>query len=341
MKVLFLAVRDRDAERTRQVLNEGDLINSDVLIEKEGRKVLLPLIWEDPSCVDEDVARLGELIVREGRARLKPPRSYKDIIDVPEEIKGLLPSSFDVIGDICILKLPEALREYGGDIASALAAVNRNIRHVALDRGVVGEYRLRDMDVLLGGPDLETVHIENNIRLKLDPSKVYFSPRLSTERLRLATLTENERVLDMFCGVGPFALTIARHSRASEVVGIDLNPECIRYMEINISLNSLQDRVSCYLGDSRDVAPALGMFDRIVMNLPHSSLDFLDTAVQCMETGRIHLYLHSDRASMTQKLKTIDETMAHHHRAYSMKGLREVHQYSPDSYIMVLDLHVF
>lgn len=341
MKVLFLAVRDRDAERTRQVLNERDLINSDVIIEKEGRKVLLPLICGDPSHVDEDIARIGELTVREGRPRLRPPRSYKDIVDVPEELKGLLPSSYDVIGEVCILKLPEILTEYGEDIASALAAVNRNIRHVALDRGVVGEYRLRDMDVLLGGPDLETVHIENNIRLKLDPSKVYFSPRLSTERLRLATLTEDERVLDMFCGVGPFALTIARHSRASEVVGIDLNPECIRYMEINISLNSQEDRVSCYLGDSRDVAPTLGIFDRIVMNLPHSSLDFLDIALRSMETGRIHLYVHSDTAGITQKLKTIDETMALHRRTYSMEGMREVHQYSPDSYIMALDLHVF
>ncbi|MDG6224384.1 MAG: class I SAM-dependent methyltransferase family protein [Candidatus Thermoplasmatota archaeon] len=340
MRMLYLAVKNRDAESTRRILNDRGYINADVLIEKEGRKVLLPLIWEDKSLVEQGVADLGELTVREGRTKFRPPRSYKDVVDVPRELKDLLPSSFDIIGDVCILKLPDGLADYGDDIAQALTLVNKNIKHVALDRGVIGEYRLRDMEVLLGGPDLETVHIENNIRLKLDPSKVYFSPRLSTERQRIASLTQDERVLDMFCGVGPFALTIARHGRAREIVGIDLNPECIRYMEMNISLNSLEDRVSCYLGDSRDVAPTLGPFDRVVMNLPHSSLDFLEIALNCIERGRIHLYIISETAGVQDTLRMIDDTMINNDRVYSLEGVREVHQYSPDSYMVSLDLHV-
>ena len=129
----------------------------------------------------------------------------------------------------------------------------------------------------------------------LDVKKVYFSPRLATERKIITDqVQDGELVLDMFSGVGPFALSIARHHQA-EIYAADINPEAINYLKRNIKLNKLQERIIPIQGDVKEVLKNMDLkFDRIIMNLPGSAGEFLPVALEHLKAGGVlHYYQFS------------------------------------------------
>jgi len=336
-----LAVKTRSAEKARRALAEAGLLDNRYPVLKDEKFVIFPLLdGSYPENIPDDLAKY-EFREMEMEPRKMRPRSFKEIVDLPFELSELIPSSYDIIGEIGIIRLPDELLPHKMEIARAMREFNRNLKTVCLDRGVKGEFRLRDLEVLDGLMNLETTHVENNLRFKLDPSKVYFSPRLATERMRVARSIETEeRVLDMFSGVGPFALNIAMHSPAESVVGIDLNPDCIHYFQNNITLNSLDEKVEAYLGDSGEVASTLVPFDRIVMNLPHSSMDHLPFALLLLEQGNIHLYRMVEEGGFMNEVARIMEIARNEGEDISILGSREVHNYSPSRSMMVFDIRV-
>ncbi len=330
------------AEETRKLLLDSGLLDPGFMLKVDGRFVLIPV---REGTDDSELSGLGirtKVTSSEMVQINKVPRSYKDLAKVPDDLRVLLPTSFDVIGEVLILKLPDELLAYKEEIGRAVLDANRHVRSVTLDRGVKGELRVRDLETIAGSVQLETVHVENNLRFKLDPSLVYFSPRLSTERMRLASLVRpDESVLDMFCGVGPFALTVARYSEAKSVLGIDLNPDCIRFLKVNATLNSLSDRVEGLLGDSREIVPTLDGFDRVIMNLPHSSLEYLELALNVTRDGGwVHLYIMVEGSAYKEGLAMIMYVLNGSGRKWKIETTKEVHQYSPTQHMMVFDINV-
>jgi tRNA (guanine37-N1)-methyltransferase len=138
--------------------------------------------------------------------------------------------------------------------------------------------RVREWEVLAGN-GTETVHREYGCEYAVDIASVYFSPRLATERHRVAEqVRAGERAFDMFAGVGPFVIPFAK--RGTEAVGVDINETAVDYLRENARRNGVADRVRAVAGDVREVAADYPDWaDRIVMNLPHTADEFLDTAV--------------------------------------------------------------
>ena len=127
------------------------------------------------------------------------------------------------------------------------------LRVIAMDKGVKGELRVRDLHIMAGGDTSETVHMEYGIKLLIDPSKAYFNPRLANERKRIATLVKDgETVVDMFAGVGPFSIMIAKYARPEVIFAMDLNHDAIEYMKKNIELNKVTNIVPME-GNSREL----------------------------------------------------------------------------------------
>lgn len=337
MKRSCLKVARKKGESVRKSLIESDYLDQTVFIASDEEYLYLPLGLEDFDKIANEFPSF-EIIEMDLKPRREHIRSYKDLLDIPGELHGALPSSYDIIGEVAIIKIPDALVDYRHSIGKALSEANRNIRKVAVDLGVKGDNRVRDLEVIFGDDDLETTHVENNLRFKLDPGLVYFSPRLATERMRIANLTGNEEVLDMFAGVGPFALTIGRHSPAKRVVGIDLNPDCIRFFKLNISLNGLNDIVEAHVGDASEISGIFGEFQRIIMNLPHTSIEYLEPALDMIENGMIHLYRIIDADQVMTEIGRIIETGKQKDRNIEISGVKEVHNYSPSMHMMVFDL---
>jgi len=213
-----------------------------------------------------------------------------------EEIRHLS-SSFDVIGDIVIIKIPSELSAKESLIGEELLHHMKNVVTVLKQNSdVQGEYRTRDVSVIAGQEKYETVYKESGISLKVDVRSVYFSPRLSTERLRIRSLVnEDESIFNMFAGVGTFSFVLAKTANC-RVYSIDKNPEAIRLATESLELNKrLKGTVIPILSDASEFASLHpNEFDRILMPLPERSKDFLHSAlISAKQSGAIlHYYVH-------------------------------------------------
>jgi tRNA (guanine37-N1)-methyltransferase len=197
---------------------------------------------------------------------------------------------------------------------------------------VSGEYRTRDYIVLAGKDTTRTEVVEHGHCFVIDLAGAYFSARLSTERQRvLDQLRDGEIVLDMFAGVGPFAISLA--ARAGVVVAADLNPQAVLLIMENCRKNRAANVIPV-LADARHLEKIFPWkFDRIVMNLPLSGTEFLPEAFQLVRPGgTIHFY------------SLVSETGEHLARIRELGGTdvaeREVRSYSPGQWHAVYDITV-
>lgn len=205
--------------------------------------------------------------------------------------KGRLNKGFDIIGNIAIVKFDGKLSK--NEKLSAVKEIlnkNKNIDTIFEKTGMTqGEERIPKLKRLIGGSST-ALYKENGCSYYVDVKKVYFSPRMSNERLRIIKqIKRNEKILDMFCGVGPFAIPAAKI--AENVTAIDINKNAINLLKKNIKLNKIQN-IDYYCGDSKKITKKLDKkFDRVIMNFPLSAYKFLEPAVEkCNKTATIHLY---------------------------------------------------
>lgn len=171
----------------------------------------------------------------------------------------------------------------------------------------------------------------------LDLQRVYFSPRLATERARVAALVgPKETVIDMFAGVGPFSILMAK--RAKYVVSIDKNPDAVLFLRKNMALNSITN-IRVISDDVHEVTSDLkGQGDRIVMNLPHTAQEYLDDVMVMAKTGsKVHYYDIQPENSFEDSLETIREAAASHGRKIKVLGIKKVRSYAPNRYNICVD----
>jgi tRNA (guanine37-N1)-methyltransferase len=231
----------------------------------------------------------------------------------------------ELVGGIAILQ--------EDDMAGAekILASRPSLHTVVYAKGEVsGEYRTREFTILAGKPTTRTQVTEHGHRFIIDLAGAYFSARLSTERQRILEMVQDgEVVLDMFAGVGPFAITLA--ARAALVVAADLNPQAVGLMLENLAQNRARN-VLPLLADARHLAGILPwQFDRIVMNLPLSGTEFLPDAFRlCRQGGTIHFYaLVSAEGEHTARIQELGGTVL---------AEREVRSYSPGQWHAVYDV---
>ena len=258
---------------------------------------------------------------------------------LPEEIRDILPNSFDCIGDLIIVKIEDPLLQYKHQIGEALLKVNRNVRLVLMDGGVKGELRIRELEPIAGTGGTETRHKESGVTMITDPAKVYFNPRLATERMHVASqVRDGEIIIDMFAGVAPFPLVICKHANPETVYSIDLNHEAFLFMERNIALNKVKNNVPIE-GDASEAVKDLPLADRMIMNLPQIAYRFLDVALSKTKKGGVvhmHRIMERDTAdNITSEL--ISEMCARGYQCH-LAEKRELKTYSPTASVYVFDI---
>ncbi|VVB54818.1 tRNA (guanine(37)-N1)-methyltransferase Trm5b [uncultured archaeon] len=293
----YLKVESSGAESARRRLLSLGLFDYGREVLKEGSFVLLPLSGK------ADVEG-GEVVLRDSVPVRRKPSSLKAALSgvLTENEISLIPSSYSVVGDIALLELPEELRPKRSAIGEAVLSVFPHINVVAMKVGAVDtEYRVPSFEVVAGQNRTRTVHVEHGCRFNVDVAEAYFTPRLGTERLRVANLVKDgERVLVLFAGVGPYPVIIAKKRRPCEVVAVELNPKAVSLMRENVVLNKVD--VNVVEGDARAVTPALGLFDRVVMPLPKTAGDFLDVVFPAVKKGGVvHFYMFAGSASEAAK----------------------------------------
>ena len=218
-----------------------------------------------------------------------------------EKEMGELYGAFDQIGEIIILRIPESLLLKKKMIGKVLLEKVKTAKSVFYQSSPVeGEYRIRQLELLAGEDSTQTEYKEHGCRFMVDVEKTFFSPRLSTERQRIADLiSDGETVINMFGGIGMFSIVAAKKKNC-HVYNIDINPVAVELCSKNILLNKLKGRVESIEGDAAEsIEKRLsGKGDRVLMLLPERSDEFVDSAIRaCKDEGIIHYYchVHSDK----------------------------------------------
>ncbi|WP_424014647.1 class I SAM-dependent methyltransferase [Halorubrum xinjiangense] len=323
MSVPCVAVDRERGESVRSRLADADALDGDHQIAVEDDTIYIPVIDRDR--VPADLA--DRIVERDAAARDRPT--------TPAELLGYEPS-LERLGDIVIVD--EDDDERAREIADAVMAADLPCEAV-LNRAspIEGELRVRRWDVLAGN-GTETVHREYGHEFALDVAEVYFSPRLATERHRVVEQVDpGEAAVDMFAGVGPYAVPMA--SRGADVVACDLNERAVEYLRENAERNGVAERVTAIAGDVREIADEYaGTADRLVMNLPHSADEFLDTAVALAgDDCVIHYYDIQHEDDPFGPGRRAIEAAAGDTYAVEVQTERVVRSYAPHEYNVCLD----
>ncbi|AMD17914.1 SAM-dependent methyltransferase [Methanobrevibacter sp. YE315] len=288
--------------------------------------------------INEDIDDY-EIVDIELEPMKKVAHSFSELLEdelTPSEIENLK-TSFDTIGDIVILEIPDDLYEKRQIIGDAAFKFTKR-KAVYMKRSAIkGTIRIRDLEFLAGEDDSFTIHKEHGARLKLDVREVYFSPRLATERKRvMESVKDGEKILDMFCGIGPFPIVIAKNKNV-EITAVDINEAAIGYLNENIGLNKLKGSIKTYCGDVREVSEGFKTkFDRIIMNLPGLAYTFLDVAINLIEDGgTINYYEFSD--SYEQGIKRLEKECEKQNKKVEILNCRKVKSISPDEWHVAID----
>jgi len=233
-------------------------------------------------------------------------KSLENILTLQESQE--LISSFDQIGDIIIVKIPNSLLTKKKLIGETLLNEVKIAKSVFYQASAVeGDFRTRNLEILAGEDRTETEYKEFGCKFTVDVENAFFSPRLSTERERIANLVQDgEIIVNMFAGVGMFSIMIAKKKRCT-VYSIDINPVATKLCEKNIISNKIVGNIISINGDaSRVIQEQLeNKSDRTLMLLPERSDEFLESAINATKSGGIiHYYshIHADKKSNAGKL---------------------------------------
>jgi tRNA (guanine37-N1)-methyltransferase len=262
----------------------------------------------------------------------------------------ILPKSFEIIGDIAIVKIPPELKTKEALIVDALVKMHRNIKTVLNQISPVErEFRVRKLEWVWGEKKVETIHTEYHCSYKVDISEVYFSPRLSYERMRIAQLVRRgENIVNMFAGVGCYSILIAKHSQANHIYSIDLNPKAVQLMRETITLNHVEGRVEAILGDAWKVIETRFQekADRVLMPLPAKAFEYLDIALSALKStgGMIHYYdfIHVAKGENPEKrmINKVTDKLIELHKHFEVVSSRVVRSVGPYWFQIVLDLKI-
>tara|TARA_B110000263_G_scaffold248637_1_gene263998 strand:+ start:958 stop:2172 length:1215 start_codon:yes stop_codon:yes gene_type:complete len=228
------------------------------------------------------------------------------------------PSSHEFFGDMMIVRIEDEIKSYTSEIAEAKLLSHPSIRLVLSDGGVMGEYRIRELEPI--GARKESVIYTENIPLSIlntkvlikesgrfiscDPTVAYYSTKLQTERLESLSLAKELRaelrrplaICDPFCGVGPALSTLlAEENLAGSILASDLNSAAVELLFENLKrwdkrdyptksekLQQYYDDRIVGLADATKLSKNpqySGKWDLVLVNLPHRTIEFLPTLI--------------------------------------------------------------
>lgn len=325
-------VKARGAERAKKRLKALGILNTEKKAKSDDEHVIFPVL-----------APVKDFEMVEADFEVQKRERYVDLLTefLSQDEIGKVRFSFDIIGDIAIIEVPEELEERGARIGEALMKAHRHIKAVYRKSSEVrGEERIREFVHLAGETRTLTFHKEHGCTFKVDISKAYFSPRLSYERQRILKFTgDGEVVVDMFAGVGPFAVLLAKY-RDVKVYAIDVNANAYELLIENIKLNKVRGKVVPLLGDSRALAPR-GVASRVIMNLPMKASEYLRDAMDSVKSGVIHFYALSREDDLFDSwVKFIRKVGEEKGRNVEILGTRVVRPYAPRKHHVVVDIGV-
>lgn len=269
--------------------------------------------------------------------------------NLKEALKGKLsakefefaPKAFDSFGNIAVIEIPKELNKRKKLIGTTLLALHPRFETVcSIESDHLGPYRVQKVKVIAGKKQTVATYKESGCTFLVPLGKVFFSPRLGGERLRIAQLIKPDEVVGAwFSGVGPYPVVFARHSKMQKCFAIELNPAAHSYAKRNLLLNKVKN-VELIKGDVKKVYKKFkNKFDRIAMPLPHTGYQFLKEALYCTKpNGMIHFYEIVVKDDFATPEKQIFDSAKKAKRKIEIVRKARVRQFSPTKEQVVFDI---
>lgn len=348
---ICIKVPKKQGEKALVLANKLTIINIDLMLQRDENSIYIPLRsrpQEDAlRALKEQIANIEVSVYVFTEKKRK--ESLADLLEnkLPPHLLANLPHSADFVGNIAIIEISPELEAHKAIIGEALLKANKNTQTVLAKAGAVsGTCRLREFTVIAGEPKTGTIHKEYGCQFFVDVARAYFSPRLSNEHHRVASLVkEGETVVDLFAGVGPFAIQIAKTHENVKVYAIDVNPDAIEYLKKNVRLNRVDGKIYPLCGDAQKVVDKklLGIADRVIMNLPEKAMKFVDTACKAIRQtgGVVHFYCFEKASESLENAQArFSEIAEKSGKRVKILFSRSVRETAPYEWQIVLDAEV-
>lgn len=270
--------------------------------------------------------------------------SLKDkLANATRIMKNLLPSSYQIIGNIILIKLPNVKkREQKKRIAESLMTIFPYVKTVCEITAIKGELREPKVRILAGN-GTDTIHREGSILYRLDVSKIMFSKGNLFERQRLIKkIKERETIIDMFAGIGYFSLGLAKFSKARRIISIEKNRIAFNYLKENIKLNNIK-KIKPMRGDCRRLAKDLkGKADRVIMGYLINTEKYLPFALTMLKKkGIIHFHnIYKEEHLWEKPVQEISNLVECFGYRYRIIEKRKVKSYAPRVWHVVIDVEI-
>jgi len=259
---------------------------------------------------------------------------------ITDQETKLLPSSYQKIGKIIILNLKPELKKCEKEICDLLLENIPNTETVCVRTDTIKDtFRIPSIKIISGKRSTKTTHKENGIIYNIDVKEVMFSKGNIEERKRIISqIKPNEKIIDMFAGIGYFSLGFGKFSEANKIYSIELNPKSFDLLEKNIKQNKISNIVPIN-GDCVYEITKLEKVDRISMGYLPSAKNYLLDAMKVCKKGTI-IHYHT--------IGTKDEDIFDDVKiAAKISGLKvellektKVKSYKPKTYHYVLDCKI-
>lgn len=328
------------------------MLDTDYRVRSDSRILSIPIVRQLEKQELESLEYVIQNVTvqeEEFEERIRIPSSLDEVLEkeLPAELLGELPRSLDIVGDVAIVELKALLAPFQQEIGRAVLNLHSNVRAVFAKVGPVsGSVRVRPLLHIGGENRTRTVQREFGCSFKVDLTEAYFSPRLSTEHERVAKqVLDGERVVDLFAGVGPFSILIAKRVGDVKIDAVDSNPAAIGFVRENIRANKVESKIRVHLGDAGEVAGRLGpVADRVVMNHPSESKNFVRAACNLLrhQSGTIHYYTFSwgDDSENVAKSELETAVTSSGYHLGSVVGVRKVREVAPMNWQIVVDARI-
>lgn len=324
-------VRAQEVEAVRQqLLCDGALDKSRKLVKKDGF-VEIPV---------NSSLKYGSVWREQEKPEFyRSTRTLRALCDIPEHEKNLLPSGWQILGDVIIVSLHPDLEEYRNEIGRSLLSLYPGCRTVLCDRGILGKMRRPERDVIAGDGITITTHRENGCVFRIDARELMYSKGNLAEKRRMSNLGRGETVVDMFAGIGYFSIPMAVHTKPAKIVAIEINPAAFHWLKENIRINRVGDIVEPIQGDCAAVTPA-GIAERVIMGYLNAS-KYLEHGIRALLPGGF-LHYHEAVPEVIEH-RPVDRLMAEAERAgrkVEIMETRRIKKYAPGVWHVVVDARI-
>ena len=372
-----LVVARKDCQKFREILGDAQLFDKKRKVLASNDVVQLPILrLPDPELdillknlgsgpydlITSPVTEKDEAQVKSLKEKFLNAVSGVVQFSLTPELRQEIPDSWEYYGDLLLVpgrsfrnpiwedSLPEIL-----DLICQLFGVSR----VARKNFVVDDdFRSPKTDMMRGSCSSSLVsRKENGITYHFDITKSMFCVGNISEKLRISRFDcQGETVVDLFAGIGYFALPYLVHAKADHVIACEWNPASVEALRLNLQYNGVAERCTVLLGDNREVCPH-NIAHRVNLGLiPHSSLSWRTACQALRETGGI-LHVHGNVESRKEDVKKAKMLQwSESVRDSILQTLQEVKQkqfhgeilhtecvksYSPRVFHLVVDLKFF